>query len=72
MTSLSPGLWSDGTTFFDSVYELRPSHAFLWKVGDSSFETYSILLAARMRRNGNRLNVASARKSISRPFASGR
>lgn len=32
--------WSDGTTFFDSVFELLPAHAFVWRLGDVSFEPY--------------------------------
>jgi asparagine synthase (glutamine-hydrolysing) len=32
--------WSDGTTFFNSVFELPPAHAFLWKIGDASFKPY--------------------------------
>lgn len=32
--------WSDGTTFFDSVFELPPAHAFVWKIGDASFKPY--------------------------------
>ncbi len=32
--------WSDGTTFWSSVFELPPAHAFVWKIGDAFFKPY--------------------------------